>query len=106
MNRRDCRNMEGMFKKWIEERTKQGPDSQQVQVDRQQIERVLKQQSLVGGQGGRSRKDLPANSSLSQQGEEERPVALEGVDRRRSEVLQGGDRRRVAEGNNSTCSVA
>merc|ERR1719153_65854 len=48
VNRQDCRNMEGMFKRWIEERTKQGPDSQQVQVDRQQIERVLKQQSLVG----------------------------------------------------------
>merc|ERR1719370_1663834 len=53
VNRQDCRNMEGMFKRWIEERKKQGPDSQQIQIDSQQIQRVLKQQSLVEGQEGR-----------------------------------------------------
>jgi len=59
--------MEGMFKQWIDERKKQGPDSQrqhqqkepgpggqQIQIDSQQIERVLKQQSLVETQEQKS----------------------------------------------------
>ena len=98
VNRRDCPNMEGMFKQWIEERTRQGPDSQQVQIDSQQIQRVLKQQSLVGAQEQRSRKvDLPclANASLPQLGEDVRNATLQGV-----------DRRRAVEAINSTCSVA
>ena len=99
VNRRDCQNMEVMFKQWIEERTKQGPDSQQVQIDSQQIRRVLKQQSLVEAQGRRSKKvDLPrlANASQVQQGEDVSSAA----------VQEGVHRRRVVETNNSTCSVA
>merc|ERR1711936_694059 len=97
VNRRDCQNMEVMFKQWIEERTKQGPDSQQVQIDSQQIRRVLKQQSLVEAQGRRSRKvDLPslANASQLQQGDVSNEAVQEGV-----------HRRRVVETNDSTCSV-
>merc|ERR1712037_763418 len=77
VNRRDCQNMERMFQQWIEERTRQGPDSQQVQIDSQQIERVLQQQSLV--QERRSRKVDLANASLpQQQGEDVRKATFQG----------------------------
>merc|ERR1712037_236698 len=96
VNRRDCQNMERMFQQWIEERTRQGPDSQQ-------IERVLKQQSLV--QERRSRKVDLANASLpQQQGEDVRKAAFQGDVR--NSTLQGVGRRRAVEANNSTCSVA
>ena len=103
VNRRDCQNMERMFQQWIEERTRQGPDSQQVQIDSQQIERVLKQQSLV--QERRSRKVDLANASLpQQQGEDVRKAAFQGDVR--NSTLQGVGRRRAVEAINSTCSVA
>ena len=104
--------MEGMFKQWIDERKKQGPDSQrqqvqkeagpasqQIQIDSQQIERVLKQQSLVETQEHRRSKYLlnspcPINASQPQQGEDVRNAALLGVDKRHVETI------------NSTCSVA
>ena len=121
MNRRDCQKMEGMFKQWIDERKKQGPDSQrqqvqkeagpasqQIQIDSQQIERVLKQQSLVERQEHRKRskekammcKDLlnspcPTNALQPKQGEDVRKA-----------VLLGADQRHRVESNNSTCSVA
>ena len=98
--------MEGMFKQWIDERKKQGPDSQQIQIDSQQIKRVLKQQSLVEGQGRRRSKETtlgkdllnfpcPSNASLPQQGEDVRNAALLGV-----------DPCHIVEAKNSTCSVA
>ena len=92
--------MEGMFKRWIEERKKQGPDSQQIQIDSQQIQRVLKQQSLIEAHGRKSKEDLlnppcPVNASLPQQGPDVRNTALQGVDRHLK-----------VETNNSTCSVA
>ena len=95
VNRRDCRNMERMFQRWIEERKKQGPDSQQIQIDSQQIQRVLKQQSLTSEAHGRKSKGnppCPVNASLPQQDADVRNTALQGVHR--------------VETNNSTCSVA
>merc|ERR1711971_296791 len=108
VNRRDCQKMEGMFKQWIDERKKQGPDSQpiqiqkklgpdsqqiqikkqglesqRIQIDSGQIERVLKQQSLVEAQGQRRRSIEKA--TMPQQGEDVRntSAALLGEEHRR-----------------------
>merc|ERR1712181_182014 len=65
-------------------RKKEGLDSQQIQIDSQQIQRVLKQQSLVEAQEGQRRRSMDllnppclANASLpQQQGEDVRDKEL------------------------------
>jgi len=128
VNRRECRNMEGMFKQWIDERKKQGPDSQpiqiqkkqiqidsqqmrkkegldsqQIQIDSQQIQRVLKQQSLVEAQEGQRRRSMdllnpPCLANASLPQQQGEDVRNKG--------LLGVDQRQRVETNNSTCSVA
>ena len=99
MNRQDCRNMEGMFKQWIEERKRQGPESQPVRSIRQGpgSQSLLQQQSLAEVQSrGQRKKTLRVDSSNS-------PCLVTGDVE--NGALQEVDRHRVVR-NNSTCSVA
>ena len=89
--------MEGMFKQWIEERKRQGPESQPVRSKRQGpgSQSLLQQQSLAEVQSqGQRKKTLRVDSSPS--------LVTGDVE---NGALQEVDRHRVVR-KNSTCSVA